>query len=110
MQLNSVLVTAYAKAPQNTIIYEQNKNIGIVLEIDKASHIVINAEIMFVTNLAKDYFRRLILGTDFSKDLNNLLNNIETDLLIPSQQAVIVAIKIAHQRYLDSYLKKSDKT
>lgn len=44
----------------------------------------------------------MIVGFDFSKNIDSLIDNIKTDFLAPSQQSVIVALKIAHQRYKDS--------
>lgn len=101
MRMSTVLITAYAKAPQNTSMYENYKYVGIVLEIHKESHIIINAEFTFVTNLAQDFFKRMIVGYDFSKDISPLIEEIANDYLAPSQQAVIVALKVAHQRYKD---------
>ncbi|MBT2714393.1 DUF3870 domain-containing protein [Bacillus sp. ISL-57] len=98
----TLLITAYAKAPQNTSMYENSKYAGMVLEIHKESHIIINAEFTFLTTLAQDFFKRMIVGFDFSKDIDSLIENIKTDFLAPSQQSVIVALKIAHQRYKDS--------
>ncbi len=39
------IVTAYAKAPQNTSMYEVYKNIGVILEIDWQTRIVVDAEV-----------------------------------------------------------------
>ncbi len=105
MENNTVLVTAYAKAPQSTVMYELNKSIGVVLEIDKISHKIVDADIMFVTDLAKDFFKRKVIGTDFSNDISKTIKSIEEDLLIPSQQSVIVALKIANQRYMMNLCK-----
>lgn len=102
VEMSTVLITAYAKAPQNTSMYENNKYMGIVLEIHKDKHIVLDAECTFMTNLAKDYFKRMIVGTDFSQDISPLIKSIEKNYLAPSQHSLIVALKIACQRYNDS--------
>ena len=102
MQNDTLLITAYAKAPQNTIMYSHNKAIGIVLEVDRVTHRVLDAEFMFVTELAKTFSRKLVIGTDLSAPLVPLLHKIEENLLIPSQQSVIAALRIAQQRYLDT--------
>ncbi|MDQ0218060.1 DUF3870 domain-containing protein [Peribacillus cavernae] len=109
MAMPTLLITAYAKAPQNTGMYENYKYAGIVLEIQKESHIIINAEFTFLTKLAQDFFKRMIVGYDFSKDINPLIDHITTDFLAPSQQSVIVALKIAHQRYKDSLEERRKK-
>ncbi|WP_404331768.1 DUF3870 domain-containing protein [Mesobacillus maritimus] len=106
MGMETVFLTAYAKAPQNTSLYENNKQMGVMLEINKQSHVIVNAEATFITDLAKDYFKRMIVGTDFSKEISLLIKNVETDFMIPSQQALIVALKVAHQKYHDNFLQE----
>ncbi|SCC17156.1 protein of unknown function [Fictibacillus enclensis] len=102
MSMPTLLITAYAKAPQNTSMYENYKYAGIVLEIHKETHIIINAEFTFLTQLAQEFFKRMVIGYDFSKEIQPLIEKIAKDFLAPSQQAVIVALKTAHQRYQDN--------
>ncbi|ETI65862.1 DUF3870 domain-containing protein [Neobacillus vireti] len=104
MGLSTVFISAYAKAPQNTPMYENNKQIGVMLEIHKQNHIVVNVDATFITALAKDYIKRLIVGTDFSKDISPLITDVENDCIIQSQQALVVALKVAHQKYHDNFL------
>jgi len=108
MGMPTVFITAYAKAPQNTPMYENNKQIGVMLEIHKQKHIVVNVDSTFITDLAKDYLKRLIIGTDFSEDISPLLKDVENDCIIPSQQALIVALKVAHQKYHDHFLQNKE--
>lgn len=98
-ELSSVLVTAYAKAPQGTAMYEVYKHAGIVLEINSINHKIINAEFTFITGLTQDFFKRLMIGFDMSTDLQGLINRIEKHYFAPSTTAVIVALKGAHKRY-----------
>lgn len=99
--LNTVLVTAYAKAPQGSSMYEIYKHAGVVLEIDKSTHKIVDAEVTFITKLAQKYFQSLVLGYDFSSDLTPLINQIETHYLAPSSNSVIVALKAAQKRYME---------
>ncbi|MGX9132947.1 DUF3870 domain-containing protein [Rummeliibacillus sp. JY-2-4R] len=99
--LSSILVTAYAKAPQGTAMYENYKHAGIVLEIDSETHKIIDAEFTFITNLAQNFFKRLIIGYDFSSNLDKLVERIEMHYFAPSTGSVIVALKSAQKRYLE---------
>lgn len=47
-ELHTVLVTAYAKAPQGSAMYEVYKHAGIVLEIDPSTHHIVEAEFTFI--------------------------------------------------------------
>ncbi|TCZ76304.1 DUF3870 domain-containing protein [Paenibacillus albiflavus] len=100
-QLKSVLVTGYSKAPQGTSMYEMFKHAGIVLEIDMETHTIINAEFTFIAQLTKDFFRRLIVGYPLTDGIEPLIARIQDHYYAPSQQAIIVALQSAVQRYWD---------
>jgi hypothetical protein len=98
---NTVLVTGYAKAPQGTSMYEEYKYSGIVLEVQKDTNIIVDAEYTFVTGLAKDYFKRLMVGYDLSSGIDDLINRIESHYFAPSTNSIVVALKAAYQRFLE---------
>lgn len=104
-QLNTLLVTAYAKAPQGTAMYETYKHAGIVLEIDKLTHKIVDAEFTFITELAQNFFKRMLIDFDFTSDINILIERIEEHYMAPSSGAVIVALKSAQKRYLEKIAK-----
>lgn len=105
--MQTVLVTGYAKAPQGTSMYERHKYVGIVLEIHRETDVILDAEFTFVTELAKDYVRRLAVGYDLKKGIEPLLDHVKNHYFAPSQQSVLVALKVAYQRYYDSCLRDS---
>lgn len=99
--LNTVLVTAYAKAPQGSSMYEIYKHAGVVLEIEKTTHKIVDAEVTFITKLAQKYFENLVIGYNFTSDLAPLIEHIEKHYLAPSSNSVIVALKAAQKRYIE---------
>jgi hypothetical protein len=104
--LTSIIVTAYAKAPQGTSMYEVYKHAGIVLEIDKSTHKIIDAEFTFITALAQDFFKRMLTGFDFTSNIDDLINRVEEHYYAPSTGSVIVALKSAQKRYLEKLHKE----
>jgi hypothetical protein len=104
-KLTTILVTAYAKAPHGTSMYEVYKHAGIVLEIDRQTHKIIDAEFTFITELAQDFFKRMLINFDFTSDINILIGRIEEHYLAPSSGSVIVALKSAQKRYLEKISK-----
>ncbi|MFT9846771.1 DUF3870 domain-containing protein [Aneurinibacillus sp. REN35] len=98
-KLETVLVTGYSKAPQGTSMYEVYKHAGIVLEVHLETNKVVGVEFTFVAELSKDYFRRLIVGYDISEGIDPLIKRIQDHYFAPSQQAIIVALQSAIQRY-----------
>lgn len=103
--IRTALVTGYSKAPQGTSMYEMFKHAGIVLEIDLETHRIVAVECTVLANLTKDYFSRLIVGYDLKQGLDPLIERIRSRYFAPSQQAVIVALQSAVQRYWDCYNK-----
>ncbi len=100
--LTTVLVTAYAKAPQGTAMYESYKHIGVVLEIDCKTHQVVQAEVTVLTHLAQRFFNDLLIGIDFTEPLEDVCAVIKKHYLAPSTGSVIVALKNAQKRYVES--------
>lgn len=101
--LDTILVTGYAKAPQGSAMHEVFKYAGIVLEVDKHSNKIVNAEVTFITSLAQKYFQKLVIGFDLSTDLNPLFERIENHYFAPSTNSIIVALKGAQKRYVEKY-------
>lgn len=103
--LKTALVTGYSKAPQGTSMYEVYKHAGIVLEIELESHKIVKAEFTFIADLTKEFFNKLLIGYDISQGVDPLIQRIRKHYFAPSQQAVIVALQSAVQRYWD-YMEK----
>lgn len=109
MEAETLIVTAYAKAPQNTAMYENNKHMGIVLEIDKKTHKIVDVEVTVMTEIVKNYFRKKMVGMNFKESIDSFIEDIKENYHAPSQNSMIVAVKIAHQRYHDNCLTKKNK-
>jgi len=101
---NTVLVTAYAPAPRGTTMYEVHRYAGVVMEIDLETNQIVNAEFTFITNLAKDFFVRLVQGYNLEDGIDQLAEKIRKRYYAPSVEAVIACLKVGFQRYFD--LKK----
>lgn len=100
--LDTVFVSGYTQAPKGTKLFELGATLGVFFEIDRKTHLIVDAECTFVTSLAKNYFKRLLIDFNFKDDLFEMIETIEENLFIPSTKSIIVAVRIAHQRYIDS--------
>ncbi|PKR76730.1 hypothetical protein CEY16_12995 [Halalkalibacillus sediminis] len=107
-KLNTFLVTGYSRAPQGTSMYEVHKHAGIVLEINFDTHTIERVDFTFVADLTKDFFKRLLEGYCLEKGLDSLIERIQSHYFAPSQQAVIVALQAAVQRYWDCLKEKNE--
>ncbi|MFC7391606.1 DUF3870 domain-containing protein [Scopulibacillus cellulosilyticus] len=105
-ELKTALVTAYAKAPQGSAMYEIYKHAGIILEIDMSTHEIVNAEFTFIADLTKDFFKRMMVGYNLSNGIDDLVKRIEAHYFAPSTNSVIVALKAAYKRYFEKIQSK----
>jgi hypothetical protein len=97
----TVLVSGYAQAPRGTGMSETMTWIGVVLEVDCASHSIVAADATFVTELARDFFRRLVAGYKLTDGLDGLIGLVEKKVHTPSKNALQVALQAAFQRYVE---------
>ena len=103
-ELNTLFVSGYTQAPKGTKMHESGSTVGVMFEIDKRSHHIVDAECTFITKLAQEYFTKIMIGYNFKDDLEEIITTLETHMYIPSIGSIIVAIRIAHQRYMDSVI------
>lgn len=101
MKKNTVLVTAYSPAPMGTSMYEMYRYAGLILEIDLDNDTIVDAEPTLVTNLAKEFFKNLLVGYDLKKG-DELVEIIRKKYWAPSNEAFIACLKVAMRRYFDT--------
>lgn len=102
---NTVFVSGYTQAPKGTKLHEVGSILGVMLEINRENHIIVDAECTFYSQLGKNYFKKLMIGYNFRDELDKIIEAIEANLLIPTANSIIVALKITHQRYMDNLAK-----
>ncbi len=97
----TVLVSGYAQAPRGTGMAETMTWIGVVLEVDCSTHAIVAADATFVTELARDFFRRLVVGYRLTDGLDGLTGLVEKNIHTPSKNSLQVALQAAFQRYVE---------
>lgn len=102
---NNVLVTGFAQLPKGTTLFEHNKIIAVVLIINYEDQFIEDAEFTFLTDLTNYYISSLIKGMDISEGLDHVINKVKKHCHIPSQNAVVQALRSAYDRYQESCLK-----
>lgn len=75
--------------------------IGVVLEVDCTTHAIVAADATFITDLARDFLRRTIIGYKLTDGLEGLLKLVDRKMHTPSKHALQVALQAAFQRYVE---------
>jgi len=80
----------------------------VVLEIDTATDTIVDAEFMMTTELARRFCREQVVGYSLADGIEPLLHNVAKVLLLPSQQAFVMALRSAAQRYWERTGRRSE--
>lgn len=99
----TVLTSGYAQAPRGTCLSERFGTAGVVLEIDPTTHTIVDAEFMLTTDLARRFCRERVVGYCLAQGIDPLVREMARSLVIPSQQAFIMAMRSAVQRYWERF-------
>jgi hypothetical protein len=105
MKKDTVLVTGFAQLPRGTTLYERFRTIGVVLVINTKMETIEDLEFTFVADLTKYYLTSLLKDYDLKQGIGPLLELIKNHVLIPSQGAIIQAIRSAWDRYEEFKMK-----
>lgn len=98
----NILVTGFAQLPRGTTLYERNKIVGCVLVINYKTEVIEDVEFTFVADLTNFYLSSMIKDYEMKKGLLPLLNLVKKHCLLPSQGAIIQAIRSAWDRYQEA--------
>ncbi len=99
--MKTILVTGYAQAPKGTAMHERYKVAGVVLEVDTTTGAIVAADATLITELARDFFRRCVVGYDLRWGADGLVQRITTHFASPSREALAVACRAAVQRFAE---------
>lgn len=102
MNDDNILITGFAQLPRGTTLYERNKIIGVVLVINTKTEVIEDAEFTFVADLTNFYLSSLVKDYNLKKGIVPLLDKVKKHCHIPSQGAIIQAIRSAWDRYQEA--------
>ncbi|MEW9672435.1 DUF3870 domain-containing protein [Ammoniphilus sp. 3BR4] len=99
---DTVLVTGFAQVPKGTTLYEMYKTMAVVLVIDCKTEVIEDAEFTCTTDLMNYYLSDLVKGYNLKEGINPLLDTVRQHCIIPSQGALVQALRSAWDRYQES--------
>ncbi|MFX0538185.1 DUF3870 domain-containing protein [Ornithinimicrobium sp. Y1847] len=95
----TVLVTGYSAAPSNTGSHAVYGQVGVIFEIDRHSHTVVDASFLVVTPVAQEFLRRIVLRRRLPEDAEQMMEDIRTNYLAPSANALAISVRNAARRF-----------
>ena len=95
----TILLTGYAPAPKGTVMQEKQRLFGVVLEVDLLTHRIVGADVPGVTDLSRDFFRRVVVGYDLSNGIEQLCEMVRARYWTASTDSLVACLKLIGQRY-----------
>ncbi len=99
---DTVFLSGYSQVPKGTSLWEKGNLFGVMLEIDRKTHIIVDSDSTFLTRLARDYLSGILNGKNFLDEFDDILALVKDNMFMPTANSIITALKKAHQRYIDS--------
>ncbi len=94
-----VLLAAYAKLPGGTTAQMMYDTLVLVVIFDRVSGRVVQAEVSFVTGVARDFLAGLLVGYDLNHGPDELLSLLQEVYFAPLKKALISAVKMIFSQY-----------
>lgn len=91
-----------SKCPDNSALGSLYQNFAVELIIDIYTEEIVDASCVLITDLGRNFVKSLLVGKNFNKDFNRLINDIELYYQAAPQKALISALKVALNRYKQS--------
>ena len=98
----TVLLVGYAKLPEETSAQSLYGTLGVALEVEVDTGIIVAASCTLVPALADDFVSRLLKGVRLSDGVDEAAARIAAHYIGPSQSAIIAALQAAYSRW-ESY-------
>ncbi|MEX0408642.1 DUF3870 domain-containing protein [Aquibium sp. LZ166] len=95
----TILLTGYAPAPKGTVMQEKQRLFGVVLEVEMRNGRIVGADVPGVTDLSKDFFRRVAVGYELSNGVEKLCEKVRARYWTSSTDSLIACLKMIGQRY-----------
>jgi hypothetical protein len=98
-QKDLMLFVGYARAPQGTTAGQLYQVVGVALQVDVTTGMVVEASCSLALPAAEAFVTRLLVGYSLHDGIDALLHELEQRFHGPAQRAVAMALKAAYERF-----------
>lgn len=97
-----VLATGFAQLPKGTPMSDMQKVFACSLVVDRTERRIVDASFSFLMGLNEQFLKGLVIGLIIPDDWNLILQDVRERFLVPTQGAVLQALRAAIDRYMES--------
>ena len=103
---NTVLLSGYAKLPNNITAESVYQTLAVAVLFDKRSGIIVEAEASMVTNIARKFISHLLVGYNLNDGPEELMENFEAYYHGNAKKALETAMRMVFNKYQDYLAEK----
>lgn len=103
-----ILLAANAKMPANTAARQVYENLSLVLIVERGSGRILEADGSFVTEAARGFLSRLLVGYELAAGPEQLVAAIHEVYFGPMKKALISAVRMLAAQYADAVARRQD--
>ena len=106
---NTVLLSGYAKLPNNTTAETVYQFLAVAILFDKRSGIILEAEASMVTSIARRFVSQLLVGYNLNDGPDELMEDFETYYHGNAKRALETAMRMVFSKYEDYVAEQKTK-
>jgi len=95
-------IAGNSKCPDNSSLGSLYQNFAVELVINVQTEEIVDASCVLITELGRNFVKSLLVGRNFSKEFNEIIEDIELYYQAVPQKALLSALKVALNRYKQS--------
>jgi len=96
----TLFFTGYARLPGGITASRVSEVVGVGVEVEPVSGRIVDAECTLATGLARDFFRRLVVGLRLDEEFTTMVRAVERRYHGSAQKALSTALKAVLEKYL----------
>ena len=97
--VTSSFFTGYARLPEGITASEMYGLVGIALEVEDDTGMIVAADCTLATGLGRDFFSRLVVGFRLDEDFECMVSQVRSRYHGSAQKAVLTALRITRDKY-----------
>jgi hypothetical protein len=106
---NTILMSGYAKLPSNTTAEMVYQILAVAVLFDKRTGIIVEAEASMITDIAKRFISKLLVGYNLNDGPDDLMETFETYYHGNAKRALETAMRMIFSRYQDYRAEEESK-
>ncbi len=96
---NTILMSGYAKLPSNTTAEMVYQILAVAVLFDKRTGVIVEAEASMITDIAKRFIAKLLVGYDLNDGPDELMKTFETYYHGNAKRALETALRMIFSKY-----------